>query len=184
MTERRPPGDPENRDLWSRLDPATRVAMLAFVRAWGSLQRWMEPHFRRYGLSQPQFAVLMTLRRSSPDGVSLTEIARSIFVSNTNVTGLVDRLERDGLVERRRDPDDRRAQLVVLTRAGHAKLEGAWERHPVMLEAAFGGLNQTERRQLARLLEQFVASLSQAPDLDAGPEFGVGGARKSERSKS
>jgi MarR family 2-MHQ and catechol resistance regulon transcriptional repressor len=137
--------------------------MLALVRAWGSLQRWMEPHFRRHGLSQPRFAVLMTLRRSSPDGTSLTGIARSIFVSNTNVTGLVDRLERDRLVERRRDPEDRRARRVVLTSAGHAVLERVWERHPVMLEAAFGGLRPSERRDLARLLEKFTASLSQEP---------------------
>lgn len=178
MAERRPPVDPENHGLWSRLDPATRAAMLAFVRAWGGLQRWMEPHFRRCGLSQPQFAVLMTLRRSSPDGASLTEIARSIFVSNTNVTGLVDRLERDGLVERRRDPEDRRAQLVVLTSAGHAKLDRAWERHPVMLEAAFGGLTRAERRHLARLLEAFVASLAQAP------ESRTGRSRHPERSTS
>lgn len=104
----------------------------------------------------------MTLRRSSPDGATLTELARSIFASNTNVTGLVDRLERDRLVERRRDPDDRRAQLVVLTARGRAALERAWERHPAMLEAAFSGLAERERRALGALLERFVASLSEA----------------------
>jgi MarR family 2-MHQ and catechol resistance regulon transcriptional repressor len=166
MERRRPPPDPENASLWSRLDPSSRGAALGLVRAWGGLQRWMEPHFRRYGLSQPQFALLMTLRRSSPEGASLTELARSCFVSNTNVTGLVDRLERDGLVERRLDPDDRRARRVVLTPAGRAKLEKAWERHPAMLEAAFSGLAEGERRALARLLEKLVATLSPA----AAPE--------------
>lgn len=180
MERRRPAPDPENAALWSRLSPATRGATLGLVRAWGGLQRWMEPHFRRYGLSQPQFTVLMTLRRSSPDGLTLTELARSIFVTNTNITGLVDRLERDGLVERRRDPDDRRAQLVVMTARGRATLERAWERHPVMLEAAFSGLPERERRALGRLLEKFVASLAQTPGILPGRRSGS----RSERSRT
>jgi MarR family 2-MHQ and catechol resistance regulon transcriptional repressor len=123
----------------------------------------MEPHFRRHGISQPQFAALMTLRRSSPDGLTLTEMARSIFVTNTNMTGLVDRMERDGLVERRDDPDDRRAFRVVLTGEGRGRLERAWDRHPAMVEAAFSGLTRAERRVLGRLLEKFTSSLSSAP---------------------
>jgi MarR family 2-MHQ and catechol resistance regulon transcriptional repressor len=184
MEQRRPASDPDNVSLWSRLSPATRMATVGLVRAWGCLQRWMEPHFRRYGLSQPQFAVLMTLRRSSPDGLTLTELARSIFVTNTNITGLVDRLERDGLVERRRDPEDRRAQLVVLTAQGRAKLEGAWERHPVMLEAAFSGLTERERRKLGGLLEKFTSSLSQAPEILPPRRPRGGTRRRSERKKS
>ncbi len=165
MKRRRPAPDPENASFWSRLSPATRGATLGLVRAWGGFQRWMEPHFRRYGLSQPQFTVLMTLRRSSPDGITLTELARSIFVTNTNITGLVDRLERDGRVERRRDPDDRRAQRVALTSRGRLTLERVWERHPVMLEAAFSGLAEPERRTLARLLDRLMASLARSPEI-------------------
>jgi len=148
-----------NDDFWNRLDPDTRAAALALVRAWGMLQRWMEPHFRSLGVSQPQFAVLMTLRRSDPDGISLTELARSAFVSNANMTGLADRLGKLGLVRRRRDPNDRRSQLVRLTDKGGAVLDRAWERHPEMFETAFAGLSAAEKRRAAGLLLKFTRTL-------------------------
>ena len=76
--------------------------------------------FERWDLSPSQFNVL-NLLRLNPDGLSQTELSRQLIMHRSNLTGLVDRLEKRGLVARREVAADRRAYSVVLTGAG-AKL--------------------------------------------------------------
>jgi MarR family 2-MHQ and catechol resistance regulon transcriptional repressor len=73
--------------------------------------------FGQWDLSPSQFNVL-NLLHLTPLGLSQTELSRELIMHRSNVTGLVDRLEKRGLVERRDAAKDRRAYRVVLTPAG------------------------------------------------------------------
>jgi DNA-binding MarR family transcriptional regulator len=73
--------------------------------------------FDRWDLSPSQFNVL-NLLRLTPDGMSQSDLSRELITHRSNVTGLVDRLEKRGLVERKEVAGDRRAYRVVLTAAG------------------------------------------------------------------
>lgn len=73
----------------------------------------------RFDVTLPRFDLMAQLDKA-PDGLSLGEISRRMMVSNGNVTGLVERLAEDGLVERRASDTDRRSTFVRLTDAGHA----------------------------------------------------------------
>jgi DNA-binding MarR family transcriptional regulator len=73
--------------------------------------------FARWDLSPSQFNVL-NLLRGNPCGLSQSELSRRLVMHRSNVTGLVDRLEKRGLVQRREAASDRRAYQVVLTRSG------------------------------------------------------------------
>jgi MarR family transcriptional regulator, organic hydroperoxide resistance regulator len=69
-----------------------------------------------YGLTGPQLAVVKMLE---PVGkLSLSELSDRIRARNSTVTGIIDRMEREGLVERRRSEEDRRVVHIVLTRQG------------------------------------------------------------------
>lgn len=69
-----------------------------------------------YGLTGPQLAVMKMLE---PVGkLSLSELSDRIRARNSTVTGIIDRMEREGLVERRRSEEDRRVVHIVLTRQG------------------------------------------------------------------
>src|SRR5438105_3577548 len=81
------------------------------------MDRWLE----RHGLSESRLSLLVRLSRVGE--VTLGDLAEALDVSPRNITGLVDLLERDGLVERFPDPDDRRATRVKLSPAGQAKLK-------------------------------------------------------------
>lgn len=73
----------------------------------------------RAGLSPARWRLLMTLRfQSDPEGASISEIADHLEIREPTVTSTVDRASRDGLVERRKDPGDRRVTRVALTPAG------------------------------------------------------------------
>jgi DNA-binding MarR family transcriptional regulator len=72
-----------------------------------------------YDLTLPRFEILAMLQRSET-GLRMTDLSSQLMVSNGNVTGIVDRLVEDGLVERVPVPGDKRASLVRLTYKGEA----------------------------------------------------------------
>ncbi|MBC7360273.1 MAG: MarR family transcriptional regulator [Desulfacinum sp.] len=82
-----------------------------------SLSRSLSKHYRDriapYGLTQAQFFMLIALYEE--DGALPSRLAEKTHLDRPTVTGLIDRLERDGWVERRSDPEDRRSLRVYLT---------------------------------------------------------------------
>lgn len=105
-----------------------------------------------FGLTPPQFALLGFLWKK--DGLSQVEISEKSEVDRTTIGGLVDRLEKCGLVERRRHPEDRRVYLVHLTEAGRA-LES--ELSPVALRARekfTAGLEPGDYEKLCEMLKK------------------------------
>ncbi len=109
------------------------------------------------GFRPPCLGVLHVVAESGP--VSQREISDHLGLDASDVVGVLDILEAAGLVERRRDPDDRRRHTVVLTGPG----ERAAERLKVLrseVEArVLAGLDPDERRQLADLLSRAAAGV-------------------------
>ncbi|MGH2585059.1 MAG: MarR family winged helix-turn-helix transcriptional regulator [Dehalococcoidia bacterium] len=83
-----------------------------------------------YSVTPPQWGVLVALWEQ--DGLSLSELAKRSFFDGPTMTGIVDRLEKANLVERRRDSADRRVISVYLTEEGH----NLQARLPVLSEEA------------------------------------------------
>ena len=71
---------------------------------------------RQYGLTGPQSSVLRTLIKEGP--LSSASLSRRLYVTPSNITGIIDRLEKKGLVERIRKKEDRRIALITLTEEG------------------------------------------------------------------
>ena len=73
---------------------------------------------KQYGLTGPQSLVLrMLIKKGS---LSSADLSRQMYVTPSNITGIIDRLEKKGLVERIRKPGDRRVALITLTQSGQA----------------------------------------------------------------
>lgn len=100
------------------------------------------------------FAQAMALRELD-EPVPMGELAQRLCCDASNVTGIVDRLEARGLVERRMAPDDRRVKRLVLTEAGHTLREEHWDGLTVGLPL-LDDLSSAERRTLADLLRRSV----------------------------
>lgn len=97
-------------------------ALLQLLRTADTLWNASRVFFGRWDLGPSQFNVL-NLLSDQPDGLSQVELGRLLIMHRSNVTGLVDRLEKRGLVARREDATDRRAYRVVLTPAGRRLVE-------------------------------------------------------------
>jgi DNA-binding MarR family transcriptional regulator len=106
-----------------------------------------------FDLSVPQ---LLALRALDPDVPQpMNRLACAMTCDNSNVTGLVNRLEKRGLVERRADPNDRRVRMLALTDEGRrvrAEVLARWNACP----AALDDLDPTELAQLQRALDRIV----------------------------
>ncbi|MFE0589442.1 MarR family winged helix-turn-helix transcriptional regulator [Micromonospora echinospora] len=85
-------------------------------------QRWNRRLTEEYGLTQAGLATLMTLDQYGT--LTHRAVAERCFVRPATLTGIVDTLERDGLVSRQRDETDRRAVRLTITPAGREKIAG------------------------------------------------------------
>ncbi|MEO8875782.1 MAG: MarR family transcriptional regulator [Polyangiaceae bacterium] len=106
----------------------------------------------------PRFDLLANLIRE--DGQTLAALSRRMLVTAGNVTGLVDRAERDGLVERRNDPEDRRLSRVFLTKKGRALIVSLLPRHAALVVDLLGGIDAKDRKELRRLLGKLRGSFT------------------------
>jgi DNA-binding MarR family transcriptional regulator len=115
-----------------------------------------------FATTLPRFDLLAQLDASSaesPEGLKMGELSRRLMVTNGNLTGLVDRLVREGLVARAVSAPDRRAQMISLTRAGKRALDSMTPAHASWVSDMFAGLSFTERRQLHALLGKLKHSI-------------------------
>ena len=112
-----------------------------------------------FDVTLPRFDVMAALY-DAPAGLSMGEVSRRLMVSNGNVTGIVERLDRDGLVWRRTNPEDRRSQLVRLTDSGRTTFEGMAEAHEGWISAMLSGLSEEEVEQLKYLLGKAKQSVA------------------------
>ncbi len=93
------------------------------ARAARSMKRALEARLSEHNITATQYIVLEALREH--DGASLSLLGQKLYFDNPTITGIVDRMERDGLVERRRVAGDRRVINVFLTPKGKALAQSA-----------------------------------------------------------
>lgn len=107
-----------------------RDALIQLLRTSESLWNASRVFFARWDLGPSQFNIL-NLLKDQPAGCSQVELSRLLVVHRSNVTGLIDRLEKRGLVRRLSVAGDRRSYRVILTPAGRkllAKILPEYER--------------------------------------------------------
>lgn len=113
------------------------------------------------GLTDSQLNVLVLLKNHDSEvGVSQTQLGRMLLVNRSNVTGLIDRMERAGLVERTAARGDRRTKLIRLTTHGRKQTERAEKAYFKRIDEVMGDLSPKDMKTLCRILEGMRAKLS------------------------
>ncbi|MFV0473032.1 MAG: MarR family winged helix-turn-helix transcriptional regulator [Pikeienuella sp.] len=111
---------------------------------------------RPHRLSESKFT-LLTLLRDRPEGLAPHELASRAGVTRATITGLIDGLERDGLLARAPEPADRRMIRVALTAAGADLAARLTESHGRWIASLAADLSAEERRLLSLLLRKIWA---------------------------
>lgn len=139
------------------LSVGEQTAWRTFLRAHATLLRRLEGELvREHELPLASYDVLVQLSEAPAGALRMTELAERVLLSRSGLTRLVDRLVRDGLVERRACPADARGTLAVLTEQGDARLRAAWPTHLRGVAAHLGRLDVDEVETLTGLLHKLV----------------------------
>lgn len=146
----RPDLDVESMALLGRVKEATQLV----------LRDHLEPMFVANGLHPGEFDVLATLRRAgAPYALTPTALYEASMVTSGAMTGRIDRLAREGLIERAQNPEDRRGTLVKLSEAGFALVDRMMTEHVANEVRILAGLTRAEQERLSALLAKLIATL-------------------------
>ena len=133
-----------------RSDELAMRVWFRLIRLEARTQVAITERLREIGLSVPQCDVLTTL--TEQEGVSQQVLARRLYVTKGNISGLLDRLETAGLVERRSTEADRRQYEIHLTSAGRISAEKAIALQRAYIGSTFGRMDTGTLADLERLL--------------------------------
>lgn len=137
-------------------------AYVKFVRAFDSLSSRLGSALRDEGLTGTQLGVLEALLHLGP--MIQSELAGKLLTSPSNLTTVLDNLERDGLVRRQRSSEDRRRVEVSLTDGGRELIEDVFPRHARRITELMGALEPGEQEELGRLCRKLgVEAASGSP---------------------
>ncbi len=118
-----------------------------------------------FNITLPQFDVLSELEHAG-EQLTMSRLSEKLMVSNGNVTGVVDRLERDEYVMRQASPTDRRVQHISLTPKGKKKFQEMALVHEKWVEDLFKDLNLSELDSLLEILYKTRASAARHAKLE------------------
>ena len=139
--------------LWLRLLGVTR-----------KIENELRDKLRRdHNTTLPRFDVMSALHRH-PDGLRMSELSGVLKVSNGNVTGIVDRLAEEGLVERVPVPGDRRAMMARLTTRGQAVFATQAAEHEAWVNVLLAELGAEEAQVFAERLRELAEALETMGD--------------------
>jgi len=140
------------------LSPVELGAWRGLLRAHAALTAELDAQLQaEHGLSLSSYEVLLFLADSDTGRMRMSELARSVLLSRSGLTRLVDRLAQEGLIRREECPDDARGTFAVITPAGRELFERARPTHLAGVRELFlSRFSQAEQRRLGALWERLV----------------------------
>jgi DNA-binding MarR family transcriptional regulator len=163
---------------WGKERPEYDLAPVQIIgrvgRIFEYIDRALEAKFEEFGISRATFDVLATLKRTgTPYCLSQRELMRNLLRTSGSMSVRIDAMERQGLVTREADTDDRRATAVTITRKGINLLERVIPEHLLNEERLLAGLTAQDRRQLIRLLRKWNRALESNSDNQRYVHYGM-----------
>jgi DNA-binding MarR family transcriptional regulator len=154
----------------AKLDERELRAWRGMLRVHGSLTKALDAQLEaEHGLPLTSYEVLMYLADAPEQRMRMSDLASSVILSRSGLTRLVDRLERDGLLERQSCPSDARGAFAKLTDAGRERLAAARATHLAGVRELFlSRLTPVQLDALGDAWEQLLPGSAHAP----GPACG------------
>lgn len=130
--------------------------LMAMVRAAETFKRTHSAIFRNYGLSFPQYNVLRVLDASRNGMNKISEVSRIMLVPGANMTGIGKRLERNGFLIRKSDPNDERVTIFEITPKGRKTLKNIEQEKDRSIETILGGFSQNDKTEFLDKLKLLI----------------------------
>ncbi|ACV63803.1 transcriptional regulator, MarR family [Desulfofarcimen acetoxidans DSM 771] len=133
--------------------------LLELTSAWDALEDVLSMHYARFSLSWPKFNTLVHLYMTGDRGLTQSELSKKMMVSRANITGLIERLEKENMVIRTNDPSDKRAFRVCLTNRALTLMNTFLPIHNNYVHKVISSLDRKEKEVFVKLLEKLKKGL-------------------------
>jgi len=130
--------------------------LMAIVRAAETFKRAASSLFSKYNLSFPQYNILRVLDASEHGQTRITEVSRIMLVSGANMTGLAKRLEKNGFIQRKSDPNDERVTLLQIAAKGKTVLTDIEVSRDQLLENIVQGFSAEEKKTVYSMVRRWL----------------------------
>lgn len=144
---------------YPEFDPLSAEVFISLLRTGDQFRALMERRCRQKGLTGPAFGILNLLDTHPEGRLSMREISQQMLVTQANMTGLVDTLEKLGFVKRGRDSKDRRVFRIEITTAGRKKLDAFRPGHFKFIRQFLSGFSDSEKKNLVHLMGKVRTSI-------------------------
>lgn len=136
----------------SKSDVLTLNTFIKLMRATESLNNRLNRHLSDVNLTVSQFGTMEVLFHLGP--LNQRTIGEKLLKSGGNITMVIDNLEKQGYVIRKKDPEDRRAVLIHLTPKGETFIEKFFPKHVEKIKEEFSVLSDEEKITLAEICKK------------------------------
>lgn len=157
--------------------PARHRLVQLFWMLGPAFTRWAETHMHQEGLTPQRVRLMALLLENGP--MMMSGLRNELGVTATNITALVDALEKDGMVARKPHPSDRRATMIELTAKAEKRMTENCSQFKERVSELFSGFSIAEQQQFAAFLDRTRAALVKRHILqESDPYCRAGGSRK------
>lgn len=144
-----------HRKLVPEINPSAVIAMLGIKTAAEEIQQSiLDVLAKEYQLSEGKFCALVVLHQHVKEGVAPSQLAEKVGVTRATISNMLQRLERDGIIELDPAKEDGRAKIARLTAKGAAFVEKILPAHYLRVTKLMERLDESEQRELIRLLHK------------------------------
>lgn len=141
-------------------DNYQEVAIYGLARIYSLIDKEISAYLRPYNLSLAKFNALMITKHIGKDkGLSQIEIGRRLIVTASNMTRLLDKLAKEGLIERLSQKGDRRVNIIRITKKGTDILDEAWAGYYKKILGLANLLDKEDQKHMANLVVQWCDRL-------------------------
>jgi len=118
-------------------------------------------YFRQYGITDAQFNVLIQLRYEKQQDLSQADLGRRLVVNKADMTGIIDRLEKAGLVMREDHPKDRRINIIKITRKGRDIVNKLEPGYFTAVKKAMSSMSKNDMKTIIKGMEKIRENVRQ-----------------------
>lgn len=137
-------------------------AIYGVAAMYALFERVISNYLRAYNLTPAKFNALMIIKHMGKDkGLRQIEIGRRLIVTASNITHLIDKLERQGYVERLSLKGDRRVNLIKISQSGSDLLDRAWPGYQQKIQQLANHLPHAELKQINQLFDKWSEKLNE-----------------------
>ncbi len=127
---------------------------------WSQISTKLETVLSKYNLNIAKFNILMIIKHAGgKDGIQQNEISKRLLVTASNITKLLDKLERDGMITRNNKENDRRVKLIMITPSASKLLDKTWAIYQKEIKSITEKMQSKQAKELNNKLLEWLTNI-------------------------